>query len=180
MKTKEHILDFWFKELSSEDWFSKNSELDLKIKEQFSSVHQAAIAGELWGWRATRDGALAEIIVIDQFSRQLFRNDPRSYAYDGIALVLAQQAVSRGYLDELSPEKAAFMLMPYMHSESLVIHEQAVKLFSSPGLEDNLKYEHMHKVILERFNRYPHRNASLGRQSTPEELAFLQEEGSSF
>jgi uncharacterized protein (DUF924 family) len=127
-----------------------------------------------------RRARLAEIIVLDQFSRNMYRDTPQSFAYDVIALVLAQEAVAQGAHRELALPKRSFVLMPYMHSESLLVHEQAMQLFDQPGLEDDLDFERRHKSIIERFGRYPHRNAILGRTSTAEELEFLKQPGSSF
>ncbi len=118
--------------------------------------------------------------MLDQFSRNIHRDDAQAFSCDVVALVLAQEAVRVGADQELASKQKAFLYMPYMHSESLPVHEEAVKLFSQPGLEFNLDFEKKHKVIIERFRRYPHRNALLGRESTAEELAFLQEPGSSF
>ena len=131
-------------------------------------------------WRDTPHGRLAEIIVLDQFSRNLFRNSAKAFAQDGMALVLAQEAVRSGADAALMPQERVFLYMPYMHSESAAIHQTAVELFTRNGISDNLDYELKHKAIIDRFGRYPHRNAVLGRTSTPGEIAFLQEPGSSF
>lgn len=168
------VLDFWFKELNSKDWFQKNDAVDARITNRFAPVHRAAALGELWCWRSSAEGALAEIIVLDQFSRNMFRNDARAFATDGMALVLAQEAVRRVLDGELSPPQKSFMYMPFMHSESPVVHQTAVKLFSQPGLEENLAFELQHKNIIERFGRYPHRNQILCRPSTFEEIEFLK------
>jgi uncharacterized protein (DUF924 family) len=168
------VIDFWFKELNPKDWFYKNDEMDARITNRFQSVHRAAVLGELWPWRSSAEGALAEIIVLDQFSRNMFRNDARAFAADGMALVLAQEAVRRSLDRELSAPQKSFMYMPYMHSESPAVHDTAVKLFSQPGLEGNLDFELRHKHIIERFGRYPHRNQILGRISTAEEIEFLK------
>ncbi|WP_228195398.1 DUF924 family protein [Thalassospira povalilytica] len=181
MMAPETVLDFWFKELEQKQWFIKDTALDTHIAERFSDIHAAALAGELLTWRNTASGRLAEIIVLDQFSRNMYRDTPQSFAADPIALVLAQEAVSLGKDKELgSPEQRAFLYMPYMHSESEMIHEIAVTLFDQPGLEHNYGFEIKHKKIIDRFGRYPHRNDILGRTSTPEEIAFLKEPGSSF
>jgi uncharacterized protein (DUF924 family) len=136
--------------------------------------------GELSAWRDTPHGRLAEIIVLDQFSRNLFRDSPKAFAQDGMALALAQEAVRTGADAQLSAQERVFLYMPYMHSESPAIHETAVQLFTGNGIQGNLDFELKHKAIIERFGRYPHRNALLGRNSTPEELAFLSQPGSSF
>ncbi len=178
--TPHDIIDFWFHELSPADWWKKDETLDQSIKERFLAVHQQAVKGELFSWRDSDHGRLAEIIVIDQFSRNMFRDSPLSFAYDAIALILAQEAVSLGVNERLDQRQRPFLLMPYMHSESACIHQQAMELFALSGLEQNLAFEKKHKAIIDRFGRYPHRNAILGRSSTPEEMAFLQEPGSSF
>ena len=174
------IINFWFNEIDSSLWFKKNAEFDRLLQDRFSSVHRAAIQGELYSWRANPEGRLAEIIVLDQFSRNMFRDNAEAFAYDTIALILSQVAVETGDDGRIDPSHRAFMYMPFMHSESPLIHERAVKLFSQPGLERNLEFEMKHKTIIDRFGRYPHRNAVLGRESTSEELDFLQQPGSSF
>ena len=174
------VLNFWFEELTPEDWWRKNPELDRRIARQFGDLLARASQCELWSWRETASGRLAEIIVLDQFSRNIHRDTPRAFAQDALALALAQEAVAGGFDQSLANQQRSFLYMPYMHSESLAIHAEAVRLFDQPGLEDNLKFEHAHRRIIERFGRYPHRNAILGRHSSPEEEASLQEPGSSF
>lgn len=176
----EAILSFWFEETKPEFWFKKDAGFDALINDRFQVVHRAAGAGELAAWRVTAGGRLAEIIVLDQFSRNLYRDDARAFAWDSMALVLSQEAVRAGALDALDPKRQAFLIMPYMHSESAVVHGEAMQLFSRPGLEYNLDFERQHKAIIDRFGRYPHRNAVLGRKSTAEEAEFLKEPGSSF
>ena len=174
------IVHFWFDEIDSSLWFKKNEAFDQQLRERFSSVHRAAVQGELYPWRANPEGRLAEIIVLDQFSRNMFRDSAQAFAHDSVALVLSQVAIEAGDDQRIAPGRRAFMYMPFMHSESPVIHEQAVTLFSQPGMERNLEFEMKHKAIIDRFGRYPHRNAALGRESTEAELEFLQQEGSSF
>ena len=174
------IITFWFEEIAPRQWFVKDSDFDEQIRQRFSDVHQAATQCELSPWRETPEGRLAEVIILDQFSRNLYRDTAQAFASDSLALALAQEAVSNGHDKALTPHQKAFLYMPWMHSESAVIHHEAVALFSQPGLEDNYQFELRHKAIIDRFGRYPHRNALLGRQSTPEELEFLQQPGSSF
>ncbi|MFT5321334.1 MAG: hypothetical protein ACI934_001484 [Pseudohongiellaceae bacterium] len=174
------IIKFWFEEIPSKAWFEKDSAFDQLIKERYLSFHQAAACGELYSWRDNAQGRLAEIIILDQFSRNIYRDQAQAFAWDNQVLVLAQEAVAHGALEELKVSQQAFLMMPYMHSESTVIHEQAVVLFSRPGLENNLDFELRHKEIIDRFGRYPHRNAILGRQSCAEEEEFLAQPGSSF
>lgn len=174
------VIDFWFKELSPEDWWKKSDDLDQTITTRFLKTHTKAVQGEFFSWRETPIGRLAEVIVLDQFSRNMFRGKQESFAYDSLALILAQEAVSLGADQKLDVKMKAFLYMPYMHSESKVIHKEAVKLFSQEGMEYNLDFEHKHKVIIDRFGRYPHRNEILGRVSTKEEIEFLKEPNSSF
>ena len=179
MQAKD-IIDFWFRELSDRQRFAKDEKLDSTIRERFGPIHKAAVLGELFEWRAMPEGRLAEIVVLDQFSRNMFRDTPQAFAHDPQALALAQEMVAIGQDQKLSVEQRVFAYMPYMHSESKLIHEQAGRLFSQPGLEGALAFEERHKVIIERFGRFPHRNAILGRVSTDQELAFLMLPGSSF
>lgn len=177
----ETVLVFWFKELDQKQWFEKDLALDRHITERFSDFHAAARAGEFYTWRKTAAGRLAEIIVLDQFSRNMFRDQAEAFATDTMALVLAQEAVATGADKKLLKDtERAFLYMPYMHSESELIHEVALDLFDQPGLENNLEFEIKHKQIIDRFGRYPHRNDVLGRTSTPDEIAFLKEPNSSF
>jgi uncharacterized protein (DUF924 family) len=176
----QDILHFWFEELTPAQQFAKDAALDATIRTRFGPTLEAAARCELWAWRATPAGRLAEIVVLDQFSRNAYRDTPAAFAQDPLALALAQELVASGHAQALPPAQRAFACMPYMHSESLTIHDQALVLFAQPGLEHNLNFEQRHRAIIERFGRYPHRNAVLGRTSTPAELAFLQEPGSSF
>ena len=174
------VIDFWFKELKPAQWWRADSRIDQTITQRFAKLHQAAARGELLHWRIHAEGSLAEIIVLDQFSRNLYRNSPQAYALDSMALALAQQAIASNLQETLPPEKKAFMYMPYMHSESRHIHELAVVLFREPGLGENLSSALRHKAVIDQFGRYPHRNAILNRPSSPEEIDFLKLPGSSF
>lgn len=174
------ILNFWFVESSPRMWWSVDSAFDTAIAKRFGTLHSAAVRGELFAWRATPGGRLAEIIVLDQFSRNLFRETASAFASDPMALVLAQEAVAGSHDCGLPSQQRAFLYMPFMHSESRIIHTHAERLFASLGLDDSYQFELRHKAIIDRFGRYPHRNAVLGRESTPEELEFLQQPGSRF
>ena len=174
------ILRFWFDEITPAHWFKSDPDLDQLIAERFAKVHAQANQCELFGWRREPAGRLAEIIVLDQFSRNMHRDTPNAFASDALALALAQEAVARGADMALAPEQRSFLYMPYMHSESKVIHEQAELLFRTRAADENYKFELRHKEIIDRFGRYPHRNAILGRTSTAEELEFLEQPGSSF
>lgn len=174
------VIDFWFEEIEQSQWWVKESSFDSVVTQRFLAIHQQAIAGELVEWRRTSLGRLAEIIVLDQFSRNMFRDTPNAFASDSLALILAQEAVNVGADKALTPTQRSFLYMPFMHSESIIIHEHAVELFNQPQMQHNLDFEIRHKDIIEQFGRYPHRNEILGRQSTPQEIAFLMEPGSSF
>ena len=174
------ILKFWFIEINPKDQFSGSEKIDALIRERFSEIHAVAKKCELSKWRMTPEGRLAEIIILDQFSRNLFRDDPKSFAQDPQALSLAQEAIALHAHEKLSQFQRNFMFMPYMHSESQKIHQTAEKLFSEKGLENSRTFEIRHKAIIDRFGRFPHRNKILGRQSTLEEVEFLKQPGSSF
>lgn len=176
----EEILRFWFEELEPAQWWAKDEQLDRLIIARFATVHTQATRCELYRWRKNPRGRLAEIIILDQFSRNMFRDSPLSFAYDPLALALAQEAISAGVEQDLTQQERSFLYLPFMHSESLKIHEVAVGLYQNNGLQGNLDYELKHKKIIERFGRYPHRNRVLGRESTTEEIAFLQQPGSGF
>ncbi|MFQ5356740.1 MAG: DUF924 family protein [Mariprofundaceae bacterium] len=174
------IIRFWFEEIEPASWWKKDPDLDRGIEARFGATHRAATLGELASWRETPEGRLAEIIVLDQFSRNIYRDTPLAFAYDAMALVLAQEAVRAEADQQVDVEMRSFFYMPYMHSESARVHQIAVELFSQPGAEFNYEFELKHKAIIDRFGRYPHRNAILGRESTPEETEFLAQPGSSF
>ena len=174
------ILDFWFHEIDPAQWWRVDPAFDALIRSRFLDVFRRAAAGELFAWRSTPSGRLAEIIVLDQFSRNLFRGTPSAFAQDGMALVLAQEAVAMRAHETLAPVERGFLFLPYMHSESRAIHGEAERLYREFGLPENHGFELKHKAIIDRFGRYPHRNAILGRASTTEEVEFLKQPGSSF
>lgn len=178
--TAESVLSFWFEEIEAKQWWTKSAEFDQLIAARFGSLHAAAARCELYAWRETPPGRLAEIVVLDQFSRNMYRDQPQAFACDALALALAQTAVASQADRHLEIRQRAFIYMPYMHSESPLIHSDAQALFSQAGLESSLASEHHHKAIIDRFGRYPHRNAILGRSSTAQELEFLAGPGSSF
>lgn len=174
------VIKFWFEEIERTQRFKKDPEFDNLIRSRFLDLHKRASKGLLYAWRDVPLDALAEVILLDQFSRNLFRDGAEAFAYDELALVLAQEAIRQKFDAKLDDTKRAFLYMPFMHSESAEIHEIALYLFDRPGLEDNYNYELRHKAIIDRFGRYPHRNEVLGRESTPAEIEFLAQPGSSF
>jgi uncharacterized protein (DUF924 family) len=177
----QDIIDFWFSERVRKMWWRKDEAFDEEIRTRFSDVQQRAAANELQAWRQTPQGRLAEIIVLDQFPRNMFRDQAEAFATDELARKRTREAVASGADQALSAQQRAFLYMSLMHSESATDHEQAVQLYSShPDLKNNLDFELKHKAIIDRFGRYPHRNRILGRTSSAEEEAFLQQPGSSF
>lgn len=170
----QNVIDFWFVEVNPAQWWRRDPDFDQAVATRFGAVHARAAQCELFEWRAHPLGRLAEIIVLDQFSRNMYRDTPRAFAADPLALALAQEAVAARVAAALEPKLRAFLYMPYMHSESRRIHEIAVGLFSERGLEASLDSELEHKAIIDRFGRYPHRNSILGRVSTEEECEFLK------
>lgn len=174
------VINFWFREVDPKLWWKKDESFDALIRERFSDVHKQARNCELFQWRVDPQGRLAEIVILDQFSRNMYRNTPQAFETDPLALALAQEAIANKADQELSQTERGVLYMPFMHSESIAIHDVAVKLFRKNGILSNYQYELKHKNIIERFGRYPHRNEILGRDSTPEELEFLQQPGSRF
>ena len=185
LEEPQQVLDFWFDPASEAFWFEKNREFDALCRERFGGLTEAALARELDGWANHGGGdglgTLALVIALDQFPRNIFRGEPRCYAGDPAALAHATAAILAG-VDEGWPEaRRAFLYMPYQHAEDRLLQERSVALFRRLG-EDTKWYRSAvrHRDIVARFGRFPHRNSLLGRDSTAEELAFLQEPGSSF
>ena len=172
------ILRFWFVEAGSENWFGGGARFDALIRERYGALHARASRDDLKGWTSDAGGALALLIVLDQFSRNLGRGSGDSFANDAAALALADRMIARG--DDLAlPEEArAFVYMPHMHSEDLNVQERCVALFESrlPS-SSNIPFAREHRDIIARFGRFPHRNKALGRQSTPAELTYLKNGG---
>ena len=176
----QKIVSFWFEEIEPAQWWKKDEAFDTLLIERFAEIHARACRCELFEWRKQPEGRLAEIIVLDQFSRNMFRDTAKAFASDAMSLTLSQEAIACGADQALTPVQRSFLYMPFMHSESLQIHEIAVELYRKNGIQNNLDFEFSHKKIIEKFGRYPHRNKILGRQSTPEEIEFLSQPGSSF
>ena len=180
MTSYQPVLDFWFTQCRPEQWWQKDAVFDQLIRDQFASLHAQAKQCELYHWRTEGRGRLAEILILDQFSRNLYRDSSLAFACDAMALTLAQEAVALGIDKQLTAQERAFLYMPYMHSESLEIHAIAIPLFEQNNNPDTLEFEMKHQRIIECFGRYPHRNAVLNRVSTEAELAFLQQPNAGF
>ena len=178
--TANDVLRFWFEDIEHVRWFKRDPNFDKELEQRFGGLLELASNDELEHWCDTPHGTLALIIVLDQFSRNMFRDSPLSFANDSLALALAQEAILLRADKELSSVQRSILYLPFMHSESLKIHEIAMLLYKENGIEANLAFEIKHKEIIEKFGRYPHRNNILGRSSTKEEIEFLKQEGSSF
>lgn len=176
----EEILTFWFTEIEPRQWWIQDAAFDELVRSRFLQRLQQAAAGELYAWRSAPQGRLAEVIVLDQFSRNIHRGTPGAFAQDPQALALSQEAVAAGALQSLGEMERTFLLMPYMHSESRLVHVQAELLFKQFAPKANYEFELRHKAIVDRFGRYPHRNRILGRESSADEAEFLKQPGSAF
>tara|TARA_R110002020_G_scaffold12525_3_gene45881 strand:- start:1308 stop:1850 length:543 start_codon:yes stop_codon:yes gene_type:complete len=175
MHSAQDVIDFWFVQHGSDDWFGGKPEFDAALAGRFADNHPVVARGEAWHWRTTPEGRLAEIIVLDQFSRQLHRGSPEAFAQDKMALVLAQEAIAAGADQALELQRRMFVYMPFMHAESLVIQEEGVRLFA-PFEPELQKFMTGHRDTIARFGRFPFRNQALGRTSTPEEAAYMAEQ----
>ncbi|MEP0519526.1 MAG: DUF924 family protein [Hyphomicrobiales bacterium] len=175
----DRVLTFWFDEHTSADWFGGKAEFDDAVRENFGTLLESARQSELFAWRDTPKGRLAEIIVLDQFSRQLFRNDASAFASDPLALALSQEAVFQGDDHPLSVIERQFLYMPYMHSESLLVQDESLRVFAGLNSADLLEYAEKHRAVIEQFGRFPMRNAALGRSSTQQEIDYIAERGGS-
>lgn len=176
----QDVLNFWFDPENKPYWFAKNKDFDQGLHDKFYQTWKKACEGLLYDWRQTIRGRLAEIIVLDQFSRNLCRGRACAFSQDKMALILSQEAIKQREFQGLSESERQFMIMPFMHSESKEIHEKSIVLFEELGHKESIDFAYKHKEIIDRFGRYPHRNKDLGRESTEEEEEFLKQPGSSF
>jgi len=190
-KKPEEVLEFWFgREVEEgygefrEVWFTKDPEFDREVRDCFEDVYEEAAAGRLESWKDEARSCLALIVMLDQFPRNMFRGDPKTYAMDKEARTATRHAIEHAYDRELAPFQRLFVYLPFEHSEELEDQRHSVELFrgltAEMGSEDLLRYAVRHKEIVERFGRFPHRNEILGRATTPEETEFLREPDSSF
>jgi uncharacterized protein (DUF924 family) len=174
----QEIIKFWFKDTAPFRWFIKDYLFDKQIKDRFFGIYEFANDGRLESWRDDSESALAEIIILDQFSRNIFRDNARAYENDELTLKLAREAISKRYNKQIQDHKVPFLLMPFMHSEDEEAQKEGLKYFKMHKLDT--KYMLMHQKIIDKFGRFPHRNQILGRKSTKEELEFLKKPNSSF
>ena len=170
------ILAFW-RDAGPDRWYTRDDAFDAEVCRRFLSLWQRAAAGELSSWEKSDDGALALVIVLDQFPRNMFRGDIRTYASDRLAREVAHRAVDRGVDARIDPALREFLYLPFMHSEHLGDQLRCIELSRAAGHTESLKWAEHHADIIRRFGRFPHRNHLLGRATTPEEQAFLDEGG---
>lgn len=185
MENQDSILKFWFEGIDPSLQFKKDEKLDQEIKTKFGDLLEKAKAGELDSWKNNPESLFALIILLDQFSRNIYRNNGKAFEADKLALSIAKQGIEKGFDKQINPKRRMFFYMPFMHSENMENQEKCIELFEELAKENekakhNLKYAKMHKDIIEKFNRFPHRNKILNRQSTKEEIEFLKTKGSSF
>ena len=179
METPQSILDFWWGEAASK-WWAKDPAFDLEVKRRFEPTLEAAIRGELNDWREEPESCLAYIVLLDQFSRNIYRDSARSFAQDAQALTASLEGQAKLFDRKLSPSQRVFFYMPMMHSENRKMQARSLAAYEKLGEKENLDFAKQHADIVERFGRFPHRNKYLGRLSTPEELEFLKQPHSSF
>ena len=174
MKTAKDIRDFWFADTVQPYWFARSDEVDARIKTDFAETYEAAHRGDLDPWMENAADALSLVIALDQFPRTLFRGSGRSFESNDIALTHARTALDHGYDQDLSETERQFFYLPFMHSEVLADQDRSVTLYKALGNENALDFAHQHRDIIAQFGRFPHRNAVLGRDDTPEEAEFLK------
>jgi uncharacterized protein (DUF924 family) len=170
------ILAFW-RDAGPDKWFKKDAAFDADIRTRFLATYEAAAAGKLNAWEATPDGTLALLIVLDQFPRNMFRGDARTFAADPLARAVADRAIARGFDQHFAPTERNFFYLPFEHSEDVSDQDRCVGLCRATGDADQLKWAQLHADIIRRFGRFPHRNAMLARDTTAEEQAFLDSGG---
>jgi len=170
------VLEFWI-EAGPDKWFKKNVDFDREITERFGALYEAAAGGACDPWQETARGAMALVVLLDQFPRNMYRDTPRAFATDAKALAVADRAVERGFDQAFEPPLRRFLYMPFMHAEDLKMQQRCIDLCTAAGDEDGVKYARIHAEVIKRFGRFPHRNKTLGRKTRPEEQRFLDEGG---
>jgi uncharacterized protein (DUF924 family) len=170
--TADEIVSFW-RTAGPDRWFKKDAGFDEEIRQRFLKTHEAAAAGKLTDWEQSAQGALALLILLDQFPRNMFRGDARAFATDPLARAVAAGAIVRGFDSQVPPDIRGFFYLPFQHSEDLADQERSIAFYKAIGDVENLKWAELHADVIRRFGRFPHRNSVLGRTTTPEEQAFL-------
>lgn len=176
ISNSDELLAFWFSDHVKPMWFNSTPEFDDELRDKYLDTYQAALKGDLTDWENSPKGALALVICLDQFPLNMFRGKAEGFEGEAPSIQVAERAIENGFDQELDGAQKAFLYLPFMHSENLVHQDRSVELFSKAGLKDNLHWAKHHREIVRRFGRFPHRNTVLGRESTPEEVAYLQSE----
>lgn len=174
IKTPQDVRDFWFSDVMQPYWFKKSDEIDRQIIQLFGETYEAAHAGRLGHWMETAEDALALMVVLDQFSRNMFRGSGRAFESNDLTLDYARQALERGYDAAVDPVWRPFFYLPFMHSEDLDDQDLCIRLYEELGDANSLRFAHAHRDIIAQFDRFPHRNEALGRPTTPDEAEFLK------
>ena len=178
--TPEDILKFWFEECEQKHWWVKDPAFDAMVRDRFGALVEQAASGKLDHWLETADGSRALIILLDQFTRNIFRGSAKVFEADEKARAIARHALENGFDDGLNRHEKNFLYLPFEHSEDLGDQEESCRLIAAAGSEGYLKFAHAHKDIIAKFGRFPHRNKTLGRTNTPEEEEYLSKPGSGF
>jgi uncharacterized protein (DUF924 family) len=171
---QDEVIRFWFEELEPASWFARDEHVDAQLRARFESLHDAVSRRDLEMALAGPRDALATVIVLDQFSRNLFRNSPRAFATDDMALAISRSAIERKWDLQLVPSQRMFLYMPFQHAEDMAIQDKSIELFTALGNAQAADYAGQHREVIRQFGRFPHRNAALGRKSTPAEVEFMQ------
>ena len=167
------LVEFWFSDEASKRWFDSTPDFDQLLRDRYLDLWRQARDGELDHWRDSPEGCLALVILLDQLPLNMFRGEAESFATEAQSREVARHAIDRGFDRKLETRHKAFLFMPFMHSEDIADQDTALTLFAEPGLESNLRFAHHHRGIIEKFGRFPHRNAALGRESSAEEIEYL-------
>lgn len=173
----DEVLDFWFSELTPEQWFAKDAGVDRQCAERFATMRDDVLASDALGWRGEPETMLAAIILLDQISRNAYRDSPRAFEADPLAERLSREAIAKGWVGEFPPDHAQFLLLPLQHAEHADAQRLSIAQYEALGLAEQIGYAREHRDVFERFGRFPGRNAALGRESTPEEKEYLSQPG---
>ena len=173
MNTPEEILHFWYSKPMSQHWFKSTPEIDANIRDQFESLWKKAAQGELNSWMQTAEGCLALIIILDQLPLNMYRGEAKSFSTEAQSIECALRGIAQGFDQQIPQSQLSFFYMPLMHSELMDHQDLSVKMFEQAGLNENARFSRHHRTIIEKFGRFPHRNALLDRSSTPEEIEYL-------
>jgi len=179
-ETPQDILKFWFEECEEKSWWVKDPKFDAMLRDRFGALVEQAAAGDLDNWAETAEGARAFIILLDQFTRSIYRDSPKAFDADDKARAMARRAIAKGFDKGLDMHQRVFMYMPFEHSEDIADQDESCRLIGEIGSENYLKFAHAHRDIIVKFGRYPHRNAVMGRENTRAEEDYLKDPKAGF